>query len=275
MHIWTLKGGVITEELSASSPQPEDASVPVEILALSPDGLTSIVCDINRNPRHYLWSTTTCQPLPLTSTGDEDILGYLMAFSPNGRFFAASSSNDGITTLRVWNTRTGELVAGSSRLDSKLRCLAFSPDDHHIAFSYLLSHTDTTSIWILDVHTGHLASGPWKGHTSHVTTLAFSSDGEKLASGSWDGQIRIWNAADLLGHRQASVEGFRNEKCMENGWVVGENEELLFWLPKDHREGLFWPGNIAVIGGSGIPTHVDLTTFRYGENWAECIGGGE
>jgi hypothetical protein len=47
--------------------------------------------------------------------------------------------------------------------------------------------------------------------------------------------IRIWNTADLLGHLQASAEGFWDETCMENGWAVGENGELLFWVPKDHR----------------------------------------
>jgi hypothetical protein len=60
---------------------------------------------------------------------------------------------------------------------------------------------------------------------------------------------------------------------MENGWVVGESGELLFWALKDHRERLFWPRNLAVIGSSGIPMQLDLMNFSHRENWTECIGG--
>jgi WD40 repeat protein len=271
VRIWKLEDGVLTEDISGLSPQPEDASNIVWIVALSPDGMAAIVRDINR---HFLWSTTTSQPLPLIFTTNKHISGDWVGFSSNGRFFAVASSSAGVTTLRIWNTRTGEFAVGSSSLNRELRCPALSPGGRHIAFSYF-SYTDTTSIRILDVYTGHLASGSWKGHTSSITALAFSLDGEKLASVSWDSQIRIWNTADLLGHTQVSVDGFRDETCLENGWAVGESGELLFWVPKDHRRGLFWPRNIAVIGGSGIPTRLDLTRFRYGENWTDCLGGGK
>jgi hypothetical protein len=93
--------------------------------------------------------------------------------------------------------------------------------------------------------------------SAKISTLAFSSDGKTLASGAWSGQVRIWNTADLLGHMQASAEGFRDRMCIVNGWAVGESAELLFWVPKDHRERLIMPRNIAVIGGSGILTQLD------------------
>ncbi len=35
-------------------------------------------------------------------------------------------------------------------------------------------------------------SSPWTGHTEPVLSLAFSADGRLLASGSWDGTIRLW-----------------------------------------------------------------------------------
>jgi WD40 repeat protein len=270
VRIWSLEDGFLTEDLSVSSPWPEDDNEPVEILALSPDGLTAIVSDMNRNPRHYLWSTTTCQPLPLTFPHDELNSGDPVAFSPSGRFFAAASSNDDVTTLRIWNTRTGEQVVGPLWLNGELECLAFSPDDCHIAFCYFhfRSHAVTNSIWILDVHTGHLTSGPWKGHSDYVRVLAFPPDGDKLASGSIGGQIGIWNATDLLGHTQAS-SGVGT--CMQDGWVMDASGDILFWVPKDHRSNLVWSHNIMVIGGSGIRTELDLGRFRYGRNWVKCL----
>lgn len=34
------------------------------------------------------------------------------------------------------------------------------------------------------------------GHSDQVYALTFSSDGKLLASGAYDGEIRIWNATD-------------------------------------------------------------------------------
>jgi len=47
--------------------------------------------------------------------------------------------------------------------------------------------------------------------------------------------------------------------------------ELLFWVPLEHREDLCLP-HIEMIGGR--PTKVDLSRFRYGNKWTECIDQG-
>jgi hypothetical protein len=62
---------------------------------------------------------------------------------------------------------------------------------------------------------------------------------------------------------------------MRDGWVTDAEGKLLFWVPRDHRPRLYWPRNIAVIGGKGVTTELDLTRFEYGEDWAECFEGGQ
>ena len=38
--------------------------------------------------------------------------------------------------------------------------------------------------------------GAIAGHKDWIYALAISPDGKRLASGSWDGEVRIWNTAD-------------------------------------------------------------------------------
>src|SRR5437764_250060 len=40
---------------------------------------------------------------------------------------------------------------------------------------------------------GRLLHLAWQAHTDVVSTLAFSPDGSTLASGSWDGTLKLWN----------------------------------------------------------------------------------
>ena len=58
---------------------------------------------------------------------------------------------------------------------------------------------------------------------------------------------------------------------MKDGWVVGQDDELLFWVPLEHREDLCLP-NIEMIEERS--PKVDLSRFRYGSKWTECIDQG-
>ncbi|MXW63478.1 MAG: T9SS type A sorting domain-containing protein [Bacteroidetes bacterium SB0668_bin_1] len=38
------------------------------------------------------------------------------------------------------------------------------------------------------------------GHTFWITSVAFSPDGNMLASGAWDGFIKLWDVSDIVTH---------------------------------------------------------------------------
>jgi hypothetical protein len=56
---------------------------------------------------------------------------------------------------------------------------------------------------------------------------------------------------------------------MKDGWVLGPDSELIFWVQPTLRTGLLRPGNTLFIG-EPIATKLDLTPFVHGESWSLC-----
>ena len=99
--------------------------------------------------------------------------------------------------------------------------------------------------------------------------MAFIGDGTKLASYHVGGTTRIYDIADLASKHRNAIHGYESvPQGMQDGWVVGQDDELLFWVPSEHREDLCLP-HVQMIWGR--PIKVDLSKFRYGSKWTECV----
>jgi WD40 repeat protein len=48
-----------------------------------------------------------------------------------------------------------------------------------------------------------------KGHTNFVTSVAFSQDGSRIVSGSYDKTVRIWNV--MTGKVEAKLKGHTDQ----------------------------------------------------------------
>src|SRR5258708_2087906 len=87
--------------------------------------------------------------------------------------------------------------------------LAFSPDGKTLATGNKVDPTDERagdgpSIRLWDVATGK-ARLTVKGHTDDIRALAFTADGETLASGSSDTTVRLWGVT--TGKERATLKG--------------------------------------------------------------------
>ncbi len=107
-----------------------------------------------------------------------------VAFSPNGRLIAAAMENG---ELFIWDTETGDEVATLTHPDVFLVSLAFSPDNKQVA----TSSDGVYSAFIWDIETEEqLLEIPLDELSLDI---AFHPDGHLLVTGTWDGEVSLWN----------------------------------------------------------------------------------
>ena len=54
----------------------------------------------------------------------------------------------------------------------------------------------------------------------------------------------------------------------EEGWVVGPEGKLLFWIPMNFHPIMYFPGNSLVIPNDA--SQLDLSHFAHGTSWQMC-----
>jgi WD40 repeat protein len=158
-------------------------------------------------------------------------------FSPDGGRLGISSHNPGI---QLWDAATKEtslltmaLAAGGSHKGVVL----FSPDGNLLAIG-----STEGSIQIFDART-HVEQFRFKAFPDGISALAFSPDGEFLASGAGysEQQIKLWNvstgtaAGELVGHRSwvTSLAFAPDGKTLISG---SGDQTIRFWDISSRRE---------------------------------------
>lgn len=126
-----------------------------------------------------------------TFTGHSDSINSL-AFSPDGQLLTSGSS-DG--SIKLWHLRDGQELTTLGgrrwfyRLFNSVTSVALSPDGQTLASGI----NRNIKLWHLNEERELTTL---RGHPGMVQALAFSRDGQMLASGGSDGSIKLWWVKD-------------------------------------------------------------------------------
>lgn len=158
-------------------------------LAFSPNG--SMIAADGRNGSILIWNVKQAT-ITHTLRGPGGPLD--VDFSPDGQLLVVGNLNN---TIQLWRISEGKIIQTFTGHTDSVNSTIFSPDGRLIASSAGWANNSGSTIKDRSIRIWRVSDGrllrTLKGHSSMVTSVSFSRDSQTLASGSWDGTVRLWS----------------------------------------------------------------------------------
>lgn len=203
----------------------QDSSI-VNAVAYSPDG--KWLCLGHDDNFAEIWNTQTNQVLLRIGTPNRVTA---LTFSNDNQSIFAGFPDGSIVQYNL----AGQQLAQSPPLYKSVQSLAFSPTTKQLLAAY-----DEAKVRIWDSQDSVLIlKDSLVGHKAHVVSLAYSSDGKLILTGSEDYTARLWSShtarplRTLIGH-QATVHSVGFSKDKNDVFTAAQDGIVKKWsLPYD------------------------------------------
>ena len=210
----------------------------VSSVAFTPDGSRLVAGTQGKDV--YVWNFRAGSE-PRTLQADSNNV-FDVELSNDGKQLITSGKD---RSIKFWDRSTGKLTKQLRGQSGSVLDIALSPDGRRLvstARSDDSSVTDNGCILVWDTRK-EMALFELKGHTRFSSTVAFSPDGMFIASGSWDGATKLWDARTgeqvnhwLSEHPILSVQFSANGQQVAAGDAMGK--AVLFDVkPSDPKSG--------------------------------------
>lgn len=204
-----------------------------------------------------LWEVSTGREAHALTVVDASNAISSIAFSHDGRLIAAADEG---AKIKFWDVASGQLVRTMvsppvEGMTIQVVSLAFSPDGHSLATGEARvsnarkEYNGVIKFW--DLQTGHVVHEA-VAHVMEPDSLAFSPNGQVLASGGADGGVKLWNT-NLKEVKTLSISPLDAKGLKAVSFNMPNPELMLPQTPPGLRMlewlGAFNSGNIYLLDG--------------------------
>ncbi|HAJ36923.1 MAG TPA: hypothetical protein DCL15_14665 [Chloroflexi bacterium] len=155
-------------------------------VALAPDGERIATADMDNI---QLWDGASGELVASWRVGADQAIN-LLKFSTDGRLLVTRLTDGAMV---VWDVATHQPIGQKITPLDRNENFWFSPDNRTLAVTRDVAEDRGVDLW--DVATGEMSAIRLGGHESTINSVAFSADGGKLATASFDGSVRLWDVA--------------------------------------------------------------------------------